>query len=284
MNVADISIIGQDRKGIVASITNYIFNNKCNVEEVNQNVMNNIFYMSVKISFKPEKFDKIKFKKGLENISRKVGVKSRIFFDGQKRKKNMAILVTKEEHILTELLKENKKGRLKVNIPIIIGTSNTLENTCKKFKIKFIAIKDKTQSLRENKILKILEEYEIDFIVLARYMKILSPKFVWNYPNRIINIHPSLLPSFPGAMAYMQAFEKGVRISGATAHFVTVDLDQGPIIAQESFKINSNKSIEQVKNSGRECEKKALMKAVTLFVNNKLECRWGKVITKTRKT
>ena len=240
--------------------------------------------MSVKISFKPEKFDKIKFKKGLENISRKVGVKSRIFFDGQKRKKNMAILVTKEEHILTELLKENKKGRLKVNIPIIIGTSNTLENTCKKFKIKFITIKDKTQSLRENKILKILEEYEIDFIVLARYMKILSPKFVWNYPNRIINIHPSLLPSFPGAMAYMQAFEKGVRISGATAHFVTVDLDQGPIIAQESFKINSNKSIEQVKNSGRECEKKALMKAVTLFVNNKLECRWGKVITKTRKT
>ena len=284
MNVADISIIGQDRKGIVASITNYIFNNKCNVEEVNQNVMNNIFYMSVKISFKPGNFDKIKFKKGLENVSRKVGVKSRIFFDGQKRKKNMAILVTKEEHILTELLKENKKGRLKVNIPIIIGTSNTLENTCKKFKIKFITIKDKTQSLRENKILKILEEYEIDFIVLARYMKILSPKFVWNYPNRIINIHPSLLPSFPGAMAYMQAFEKGVRISGATAHFVTVDLDQGPIIAQESFKINSSKSIEQVKNSGRECEKKALMKAVTLFVNNKLECRWGKVITKTRKT
>ena len=91
----------------------------------------------------------------------------------------------------------------------------------------------------ENQILKILEEYEIDFIVLARYMKILSPKFVWNYPNRIINIHPSLLPSFPGAMAYMQAFEKGVRISGATAHFVTVDLDQGPIIAQESFKFNS---------------------------------------------
>jgi|TARA_B100001750_G_scaffold247489_1_gene273413 formyltetrahydrofolate deformylase len=284
MSTADISIIGQDRKGIVASITNYIFNNKCNVEEVNQNVMNNIFYMSVKISFKPGNFDKIKFKKGLENVSRKVGVKSRIFFDGQKRKKNMAILVTKEEHVLTELLKENKRGRLKVNIPIIIGTSNTLENTCKKFKIKFIAIKDKTQSLRENKILKILEEYEIDFIVLARYMKILSPKFVWNYPNRIINIHPSLLPSFPGAMAYMQAFEKGVRISGATAHFVTVDLDQGPIIAQESFKINSSKSIEQVKNSGRECEKKALMKAVTLFVNNKLECRWGKVIIKTRKT
>nr|AIE93325.1 formyl transferase domain-containing protein (purU) [uncultured marine thaumarchaeote AD1000_33_G09] len=190
----------------------------------------------------------------------------------------MAILVTKEDHVLTELLMANKNGKLNVNIPIVIGTMEILEDICKKYKIKFICIKDRQQSLREDKILKILDENKVDFVVLARYMKILSPKFVWNYPNRIINIHPSLLPAFPGAMAYMQAFEKGVKISGATSHFVTVDLDQGPIITQEAFTLDTTKSLEEIKKSGRDCENKALIRAVTLFVNNKLECRWGKVI------
>ena len=190
----------------------------------------------------------------------------------------MAILVTKEDHVLSELLIANKDGKLDVNIPIVIGTMEILEDICKKYKIRFICIKDRQQSSREDKILKILDENNVDFVVLARYMKILSPRFVWNYPNRIINVHPSLLPAFPGAMAYMQAFEKGVKISGATSHFVTVDLDQGPIITQEAFTLDTTKSLEEIKKSGRDCENKALIRAVTLFTNNKLECRWGKVI------
>lgn len=282
MNIADISIIGPDKKGIVASVTNFIFKNQCNIEEVNQNVINNVFFMSIKISFNQRNINKEEFNNGLKKVAKGLGLKSRIFFDGQKRK-NMAILVTKEEHVLHQLLISIRKRKLNVNIPIIIGTTNSLEHICKKYKIKFIAIKDQNQSSREEKILKILDKNNIDFIVLARYMKILSPKFVWNYPNRIINIHPSLLPAFPGAMAYMQAFEKGVKISGATAHFVTVDLDQGPIIVQESFKLNKTKSIEEIKRLGKECENKALIKAVALFVNNKLECRWGKVIIKNNR-
>ena len=278
MKSADISIIGPDSKGIVATITNFIFENQCNIEEVSQNVVNGTFFMNVKISINKKKFDKEIFNKGLAKEAKQLGMKSRVFYDEQKQKKNMAILVTKEDHVLTELLMANKNGKLNVNIPIVIGTMEILEDICKKYKIKFICIKDRQQSLREDKILKILDENKVDFVVLARYMKILSPKFVWNYPNRIINIHPSLLPAFPGAMAYMQAFEKGVKISGATSHFVTVDLDQGPIITQEAFTLDTTKSLEEIKKSGRDCENKALIRAVTLFVNNRLECRWGKVI------
>ena len=278
MKSADISIIGPDSKGIVATITNFIFENQCNIEEVSQNVVNDTFFMNVKISINKKKFDKEIFNKGLAKEAKQLGMKSRVFYDEQKQKKNMAILVTKEDHVLTKLLMANKNGKLNVNIPIVIGTMEILEDICKKYKIKFICIKDRQQSLREDKILKILDENKVDFVVLARYMKILSPKFVWNYPNRIINIHPSLLPAFPGAMAYMQAFEKGVKISGATSHFVTVDLDQGPIITQEAFTVDTTKSLEEIKKSGKDCENKALIRAVTLFVNNRLECRWGKVI------
>ena len=278
MKSADISIIGPDSKGIVATITNFIFENQCNIEEVSQNVVNGTFFMNVKISINKKKFDKEIFNKGLAKEAKQLGMKSRVFYDEQKQKKNMAILVTKEDHVLSELLMANKDGKLDVNIPIVIGTMEILEDICKKYKIRFICIKDRQQSLREDKILKILDENKVDFVVLARYMKILSPRFVWNYPNRIINVHPSLLPAFPGAMAYMQAFEKGVKISGATSHFVTVDLDQGPIITQEAFTLDTTKSLEEIKKSGRDCENKALIRAVTLFTNNKLECRWGKVI------
>ena len=278
MKSADISIIGPDSKGIVATITNFIFENQCNIEEVSQNVVNGTFFMNVKISINKKKFDKEIFNKGLAREAKQLGMKSRVFYDEQKQKKNMAILVTKEDHVLSELLMANKDRKLDVNIPIIIGTMEILEDICKKYKIRFICIKDRQQSSREDKILKILDENNVDFVVLARYMKILSPRFVWNYPNRIINIHPSLLPAFPGAMAYMQAFEKGVKISGATSHFVTVDLDQGPIITQEAFTLDTTKSLEEIKKSGKDCENKALIRAVTLFANNRLECRWGKVI------
>ena len=130
MKSADISIIGPDRKGIVATITNFIFDNQCNIEEVSQNVVNGTFFMNIKISINKKKFDKELFKKGLEKEAKKLGMKARIFYDEQKQKKNMAILVTKEDHVLIELLEEVKKGKLNVNIPIVIGTTEILEKIC----------------------------------------------------------------------------------------------------------------------------------------------------------
>ena len=282
MKSADISIIGPDSKGIVATITNFIFENQCNIEEVSQNVVNGTFFMNVKISINKKKFDKEIFNKGLAKEAKQLGMKSRVFYDEQKQKKNMAILVTKEDHVLTELLMANKNGKLNVNIPIVIGTMEILEDICKKYKIKFICIKDRQQSLREDKILKILDENKVDFVVLARYMKILSPKFVWNYPNRIINIHPSLLPAFPGSLAYAQAFERGTKIVGVTSHYVSEDLDQGPIIFQDSFKVTPDDTLESIKKNGQKLEATTLLKAVKMHLDNKLEVRWRKVHTKSK--
>jgi len=278
----NITIIGPDKKGIVAEVTKYVFTNGCNIEEVSQNVLNRIFFMNLKVSVN-KNFHKTKFNNGLNKLAKKLGVEAKLYFERKEKLKNMAILVTKEQHVLEELLKAHKAKKLKINIPIVIGTTNKLKVICEKFGIQFLLVKDNDQTVREKRILKILEKNNVDFIVLARYMKILSPKFVWNYTNRIINIHPSLLPAFPGAMAYVQVFEKGVRVSGATAHFVTVDLDQGPIIVQESFKVNSNDQLEKIKRLGREAENKALLKAVNLFINNKLESKWGRVIVKSTK-
>jgi formyltetrahydrofolate deformylase len=116
-----------------------------------------------------------------------------------------------------------------------------------------------------------------DFVVLARFMRILSPAFVWHYKNRIINVHPSLLPAFPGAMAYRQAWEKGVRVAGATAHFVTPDLDQGPIIMQKAFPVAAEESVTEIQRRGKEAEAEVLVEAVRLYLEKRLDVHWGRV-------
>jgi formyltetrahydrofolate deformylase len=131
----------------------------------------------------------------------------------------------------------------------------------------------------EKEILDTIENYNIDLIVLARYMRILTPNFVWRYPNRIINIHPSLLPAFPGAFAYVQAYERGAKIVGCTAHFVTEELDQGPIICQDAFKVTEVDTLETIKNKGQELEAATLLEAVKLFLDDRLEVYWSKVHT-----
>jgi formyltetrahydrofolate deformylase len=122
-----------------------------------------------------------------------------------------------------------------------------------------------------------MERYNVDLILLARYMRILSPNFVWRYPNRIINIHPSLLPAFPGAYAYVQAYERGAKIVGCTAHFVTEDLDQGPIICQDSFKVSERDTLDTIREKGQALEAETLLKATRLYLERRLEIYWGRV-------
>jgi formyltetrahydrofolate deformylase len=129
----------------------------------------------------------------------------------------------------------------------------------------------------EGRLLKLLEEHEIDFMVLARFMKILSPNVAWRYKNKIINIHPSLLPSFPGAQAYRQAYEHGVKIAGVTAHFVSMHLDEGPIIAQASFTIRPEWSLKEIVAAGQKLETNVLVKAVKLYLTKRLDVYWGTV-------
>ena len=129
----------------------------------------------------------------------------------------------------------------------------------------------------EDKTLRILEKAQADFVVLARFMKILSPNFVWRFKNKIINIHPSLLPSFPGPQPYRQAYEHGVKIAGVSAHFVSMHLDEGPVIAQESFRIKPGMTLKQIVAAGQKLEAKVLVRAIRLFLSKQLDVYWGVV-------
>jgi formyltetrahydrofolate deformylase len=272
---AEVTIVGKDKKGIVADITRYIFKNGGNIEKINQNVVKGLFGMHLEASF--YNIDKIKMKEELDLLSKQMGMEIKIHFHDEYKIKNVAIFVSKEDHCLLEILSSVSKGKVVSNISIIIASDEKLKHIANSYSIPFYYIQHADQNEAESKILQLLEQFDIDLIVLARYMRILTPNFVWRYPNRIINIHPSLLPAFPGALAYVQAYERGAKIIGCTAHFVTEDLDQGPIIIQEAFKVLNDDTLETIKEKGKAIESKALMEAVELFLKDKLEVYWGKV-------
>lgn len=276
--VIGITVVGKDREGIVAAFTNFVFENGGNIEKINQNVIKGLFGMYLEASF-TKTVDVEKFDSGIQLLSKieKMDVSTHHETNAEK---NIAIMVTKEPLCLETILDAAKKKTLKGIISIIIGTEKTLEPIAKKAKIPFVVLEETNQEKAEEKIIEICKKYEIDLIVLARYMKILSPNFVWRYPNRIINIHPSLLPAFPGALAYAQAYERGTKIVGVTSHYVTENLDQGPIIFQDSFKVDPNDTLEEIKAKGQKLEADTLLKAVKMHLENKLEVRWRKVHVK----
>lgn len=278
--VIGITVVGKDREGIVAAFTNFVFENGGNIEKVNQNVIKGLFGMYLEVSF-TKAVDVKKFDSGIQFLSKKEKMDVSTHHETNSEK-NIAILVTKEPRCMETILDAEKKKLLQGSISVIIGTEKTLENIAKKAKIPFIVIKESNQEKAEEKIMEVCKKHEIDLIVLARYMKILSPNFVWRYPNRIINIHPSLLPAFPGALAYTQAYERGTKIVGVTSHYVTENLDQGPIIFQDSFKVDPNDTLEEIKSKGQKLEADTLLKAIKMHLENKLEVRWRKVHVKSK--
>ena len=278
--VIGITVVGKDREGIVAAFTNFVFENGGNIEKVNQNVIKGLFGMYLEVSF-TKAVDVKKFDSGIQFLSKKEKMDVSTHHETNSEK-NIAILVTKEPRCMETILDAEKKKLLQGSISVIIGTEKTLENIAKKAKIPFIVIEESNQEKAEEKIMEVCKKHEIDLIVLARYMKILSPNFVWRYPNRIINIHPSLLPAFPGALAYTQAYERGTKIVGVTSHYVTENLDQGPIIFQDSFKVDPNDTLEEIKSKGQKLEADTLLKAIKMHLENKLEVRWRKVHVKSK--
>ena len=275
-----ITVVGKDKEGIVASFTNFVFERKGNLEKVNQNVIKGLFGMYLEASF-TKKIDIAKFDSDLQRLAKKLKMEVSSHHETNSQK-NIAIFVTKESHCLDVFLRDNKKKDLKGKISVIIGTEKTLSSKVKNLHIPFVLIDERNQERAEAKILQVCKKHDIDLIVLARYMRILSPNFVWRFPNRIINIHPSLLPAFPGALAYEQAFERGTKIIGVTAHYVTENLDQGPIIFQDSFKVSPDDTLESIKRSGQKLEANTLLRAAKMHLANKLDVRWRKVHTKSK--
>jgi formyltetrahydrofolate deformylase len=276
--VVGITVVGKDREGIVATFTNFAFSKGGNIEKVNQNVIKNLFGMYLEVSFS-KKLNVKKFDNEIQNLAKKEKMDVNTHHETN-LEKNIAVFVTKEPLCLQTFIANRKS--LKGKISVIVGTEKSLEPIAKKANIPFIIIDEKNQSKAEEKIIQVCKKYNIDLISLARYMRILSPNFVWRYPNRIINIHPSLLPAFPGASAYAGAHERGTKIVGVTSHYVTENLDQGPIIFQDSFKVNPNDTLEKIKTKGQKLEANTLLKATKMHLENKLEVRWRNVHIKSK--
>lgn len=271
--IVGITIVGNDKEGIVAAFTNFVFQRRGNIEKVNQNVMKGLFGMYLEASFS-KKINIRQFDIELQKLAKKQKMEVNTHHELES-KKNIAIFVTKESDCLKRILAA--KRSLEGKICVIVGTEKTLLSIARKAKVSFVLVNKSDQTKAEYKLLEICKKHNVDLIVLARYMKILTPNFVWRYPNRIINIHPSLLPAFPGSLAYAQAFERGTKIVGVTAHYVTENLDQGPIIFQDSFKVNPKDTLELIKKKGQKLEADTLFKAVKMHLENKLDVRWRKV-------
>jgi len=278
--VIGITVVGEDREGIVATFTNFVFSKGGNIEKVNQNVIKGLFGMYLEASF-TKSIDVDNFDSEIQNLAKKEKMDVSTHYETNSQK-NIAIFVTKEPLCLETILAAAKKKVLKGKIAIVLGTEKSLEPIAKKAGVPFITVDEKNQEKAETEIIEVCKKYNIDLIALARYMRILTPNFVWRYPNRIINIHPSLLPAFPGALAYAQAYERGTKIIGVTSHYVTENLDQGPIIFQDSFNVNPNDSLEEIKSKGQKLEAETLLKAIKMHLENKLEVRWRKVHIKSK--
>lgn len=279
--IVELTIIGSDHQGVVAGFTNFVFQKGGNIEKINQNVIKGLFGMYMEASF-PKKIDIKRFNQEAQDLAKDLKMEVSIHHELSK-KKNVAVLVTKEPHCLEAILDARTKHQLRGEIAVILGTENSLAGLARKAKIPFVLVSEKDQDKAEEKIISVLKRYNVDLIVLARYMRILSPNFVWRYPNRIINIHPSLLPAFPGAFAYVQAYERGAKIVGCTAHYVIEDLDQGPIIFQDAFSIEESETLESLKRKGQRLEARTLLEAVKMHLDGRLEVYWGKVHVRPRR-
>jgi len=194
--------------------------------------------------------------------------------------KKIILMVTKESHALGDILIRHADGELGAQIECVIGNHDTLEGLVRRFDIPFFHIPAEGMQREEHEghVMKIIDAFEFDYIVLAKYMRILTPVFVKAYPQQIINIHHSFLPAFIGANPYKQAFERGVKIIGATAHFVTNDLDEGPIIAQDVIPVNHRLSWRDMQRAGRDGEKIVLSRALALVLNDRVFVNGNKTV------
>ena len=274
-HLATITLIGHDKAGVIARITQLLFQLGANIEAMEEQVTRGQFSMTLQASWTAARFDRIKILQSVKKTGSDLGMEAKIHFapTGPQR---LAILVTKESHVLEGLLARSPAS-LGAKPVVIIGNRPNLAPLAKKAKLPFLHVPFNDRATAEQQVLQLLEKHEVDFIVLARFMKILSPNFVWRWKNKIINIHPSLLPAFPGANAYRQAYERGVKVVGVTAHFVTPNLDEGPIIAQEVLKLRSNEPLASIVKRGQILETKCVLHAVRSYVTKRLDVHWGRV-------
>ena len=270
-----------DQKGIIAEVTQFIYRYKGNILYIDQYVdrENKAFFMRLESEFNGDLKAIAQFQQAFaDSPATKYDMTWSLYH--QKKKPRMALFVSKYDHCLYDLLGRFRSGELKVEIPFILSNHSDLRSIAESFNIPFyhIPFNEETKEKAEKQQLELLMSNNVSFIVLARYMQILSSNFIDKYPNNIINIHHSFLPAFPGAKPYHSAFERGVKIIGATSHYVTEDLDAGPIIEQDVVHVSHTHSISQLLAKGRDLEKIVLSRAVKNHISHKVMVYRNKTI------
>jgi formyltetrahydrofolate deformylase len=277
---AVVSVIGRDQKGVVARISTYLASADVNIEDIEQRVMEGLFIMTMLVDLSDCSLTLDELVTGLQAIGREIGMEVKVRLAGRPpERKRVAVLVTKEPHCLEQLVRDRDAGKLAGDLVVVLSNHATLEPIATAAGIPFKWSPSTDKAAHFDWLLAELAAVKPDFIVLARYMQILSPKVIDRYPFRIVNIHPSLLPYHPGPNAYRQAWEEGVRVSGCTAHFVTEQLDAGPVILQDVFHIRVGEDpLDEVKARGQALEGHVLSRAVQLCLNDELVVKDKKVM------
>ena len=254
-----------DQKGIVISITEFIFKNGGNILYLDQHVdtEHRVFFMRIEWDLQDFVIADGKIGEYFETlVANRFSMNWQLHFSNEVPR--MALFVSKQPHCFYDMLARYEAGEWQVEIPLIISNHTDMQTAAERQGIDFIYLPLTAESRlqQERKQLELLQHYRIDFIVLARYMQILSNDFIDNYPDRIINIHHSFLPAFPGARPYHSAHERGVKIIGATSHYATAELDTGPIIEQDVVRVSHENSVDDMVRKGRDLEKMVLARAV----------------------
>jgi formyltetrahydrofolate deformylase len=274
-HVASLTLIGHDQAGVIARITQLLFQLGANIEGLEEQVTRGQFSMTLQASWTASAFDRPRILREIRAAARALKMEAKIHFAPTGRQR-LAILVTREAHVLEGLLALSP-AKLGAQPVLVLGSRPVLGALAREKGLPFRHVPFNDRSKAERQVLQLLEKYEVDFVVLARFMKILSPNFVWRWKNKIINIHPSLLPAFPGASAYRQAYERGVKVVGVTAHFVTPNLDEGPIIAQEVLRVRPHEPLASIVRRGQALETRCTLSAIRTFLTKRLDVHWGRV-------
>ena len=277
---ATLLLSGPDQVGLVSRISNFVFENGGNIINLHEHVdpIEKIF--SVRVSWEMQKFrvPSEEVEELFAPIAESMNAQWQIKFSGNNSR--VAIFVSKYDHCLLEILWRHKNGEYAIDIPLIISNHSDLKPLADQYGIPYFVFSITKENKKEQEALELtlLAEHQIDTLVLARYMQVLSEEFVGHYPNNIINIHHSFLPAFIGGNPYKQAYERGVKIIGATSHFVTKDIDEGPIIEQDITRISHRDTTRDLVRKGRDLERMVLAKAIHYYAENRILMHGKKTI------
>ena len=265
-----LTVTSPDRPGLVAAVTSMLALHGTNIVEAQQHSEPDTERFFMRVEFQPRGASFDALSAGMEALAAQYDMEWRLRSTDEPRR--FAILVSKYDHCLLDLLWRQRAGEIRAEIPLVVSNHPDLQSVVEGFGIPYVhtPITPDTKADQEQKQLDLLREHRVDFVVLARYMQVLSPVFLAGYPLQVINVHHGLLPSFPGGKPYHQARERGVKVIGATAHYATEELDDGPIIDQEAVTVTHRESVAELIRTGRDAERLVLARAVRAHAEDRV--------------